>query len=219
MLKRLDFGNWQPLEELKGCRAGRTSLKGKAADNTAYVFNANCPRACTFWADFVTSLDFVLFVHIKPEAAGAHSQPAVNTFKKTSCFTFFFFFFASFYGYYKSTKILYDLWMPDMYGRIILLGEKSRFTDSSTLFWCTLHMQTDIYFIKAALMECFVEAVIIFHLWSSVIRHSFTLRAEFETSSQEQRQKCSCETNSSCYQTLASESEDGEESLGRFLVC
>lgn len=60
------------------------SLKGKAADNTesAHAFNANCPCACTFGADFVTSLDFVLFVHIRPEAAGAHSQPAVNTFKK-----------------------------------------------------------------------------------------------------------------------------------------
>lgn len=50
-------------------------------------------------------------------------------------------------------------------------------------------------------MECFVEAVIIFHLWSSVIWHGFTLRAEFETPSQEQRHKCSCETSSLCYQT------------------
>lgn len=98
------------------------SLKGKAADNTesAYAFNANCPSACTFWADFVTSLDFVLFVHVKPEAAGAHSQLAVNTFKKYPVSPFF----GSFYGYYKSTKILYDLWIPDMYGRIILLGKK-----------------------------------------------------------------------------------------------
>lgn len=69
------------------------SLKGNAAGNTgsAYVFNANCPCACTFWADFVTSLDFVLFVHIKPEAAGAHSQPAVNTFKKYPVSPFFWF--------------------------------------------------------------------------------------------------------------------------------
>lgn len=75
----------------------------------------------TFWADFVTSLDFVLFVHIKSKTAGAHSQPAVNTFKKYPVSPFF----GSFYEYYKPMKILYDQWMPDMHGRIILLGKKA----------------------------------------------------------------------------------------------
>lgn len=43
------------------------SLKGKTADNTSasYTLSGNYSCFCTFWAGFATSLDFVLFVHVK----------------------------------------------------------------------------------------------------------------------------------------------------------